>query len=764
MTLTLKRDLPTETRLTWDQVDDNFANLAVWGGVSVKKFGAKGDGIEHIEAGSMTADSTTLVVTGAEFTEADTGKDITILGAEGGDPAKALSTKIASVTNATTVETEDAAAASVADVTVIYGTDDTDAFKDTIRSGAKRIVVPPGMYILNNNKEPWSEELDINPTPSQHVIPVPTGVVLQGSGAGNTHLRCIHPFGGSTSTQPRALITLAGDRAEVRDVRISGVFPLSGESISASNPNQLGPSSCVQGIGVSHTAVRRCWIEDAGGDGYAIRSDVDALVGCYHNLIEDTLIERCRNGSKWISRHNLDGPQPQFNKMLRCVIRGTLWWRGMECRSSSDNIIDQCLFEGGLGNTASGQIAFEKWSNHNIVRDTIVRNGHNGIDFTSRSLPSMYNKVINCRILGHTSNGVVSKSSHFNEIIDSEIAWNGNRAFYRFDPVDETETTIIIDGDSVFDWQVDDVLVVDETDIGIVLGVNTANRYLFLSVDGYSGDFAVGDTVTSGEKEGKIVFVQEEISQGITFKNCDIHHNGFGEGSPSPAVNSCIETIVEDCDFHENAWTCLSIGAGRKGRVRNNRFRGNRPGVTASTANHGDIVISVEESLLTQVVFENNDAEVWHNQPLGWDRVGEILPAQRLPRIAATGQARFVTTDTGAFSPTKAVVWANDGGTRESFAHCSYRTFMDRGARYLDVHLRVKDDGTVRSIRHRATDEATNLFTNTSGGGEWEWVVIRFDLDEATAADRLRLQVNNATDRVLLIDSYRLELVAADPE
>lgn len=97
----------------------------------VDNFGAISDGIEFRTpftvdksgAGSITASSTTLTITGGVFTSNDVGKKIVVFGADSTTDENALVTTIASFTSSSIVELTDAADTTVSNTRVFYGTD-----------------------------------------------------------------------------------------------------------------------------------------------------------------------------------------------------------------------------------------------------------------------------------------------------------------------------------------------------------------------------------------------------------------------------------------------------------------------------------------------------------------------------------------------------------------------------------------------------------------------------------------------------------------
>jgi hypothetical protein len=121
--------------------------------ISVKDFGAKGDGVQLLD-GAITASDTTLTSSTASFTADDVGKVVLVFGAGSLGFSDILRTTIASVTDANTVELTDAADNTVSGVEVIYGTDDATALNAAAAIG-RPIYFPVGTYLT-------SEEIVLN--------------------------------------------------------------------------------------------------------------------------------------------------------------------------------------------------------------------------------------------------------------------------------------------------------------------------------------------------------------------------------------------------------------------------------------------------------------------------------------------------------------------------------------------------------------------------------------------------------------------------
>jgi hypothetical protein len=117
--------------------------------VSVKDFGAKGDGVRVTGAASITSGSAALNVTGAAFTSADAGKLIMVPGA--GVAGGWLKTTIATRVSATQVTLSATAGTTLSAVskTVYYGTDDTNVIQNAHTAAwlaGKALFFPDGDY------------------------------------------------------------------------------------------------------------------------------------------------------------------------------------------------------------------------------------------------------------------------------------------------------------------------------------------------------------------------------------------------------------------------------------------------------------------------------------------------------------------------------------------------------------------------------------------------------------------------------------------
>ncbi|MEQ9572253.1 MAG: hypothetical protein RLN95_09275 [Nitratireductor sp.] len=132
--------------------------------VTPQMFGARADGVSGTD-GAITASDTTFTSASAAFKSADVGKMVNVEGA--GAAGAQLSTTIASINSATSIELADAASATVSMATFACGTDDKDAFKslaNVIEHGAaKKVRIPAGSYLCNFTSEP-GDRFDINNT------------------------------------------------------------------------------------------------------------------------------------------------------------------------------------------------------------------------------------------------------------------------------------------------------------------------------------------------------------------------------------------------------------------------------------------------------------------------------------------------------------------------------------------------------------------------------------------------------------------------
>lgn len=119
--------------------------------LNAKDEGAKGDARKFATGGSITTGTATLTLTGATFTAADVGKLIYVLGA--GAAGAVLSTTISAYTDATHVTLAANAGTTVADTSVIYGTDDTAAINAVLSNmqnyGVNELLLPFGSYLVD---------------------------------------------------------------------------------------------------------------------------------------------------------------------------------------------------------------------------------------------------------------------------------------------------------------------------------------------------------------------------------------------------------------------------------------------------------------------------------------------------------------------------------------------------------------------------------------------------------------------------------------
>ncbi len=120
--------------------------------VSVKDFGAKGDGINVAATATISAGSNALTATGAAFTAADVGKLILVPGA--GTTGAVLKTTIAAFTNAThvTLAANASTTLSAAATNILYGTDDHSAIvsaQASAVSAGNGLFWPSGNYLTS---------------------------------------------------------------------------------------------------------------------------------------------------------------------------------------------------------------------------------------------------------------------------------------------------------------------------------------------------------------------------------------------------------------------------------------------------------------------------------------------------------------------------------------------------------------------------------------------------------------------------------------
>ena len=116
---------------------------------NVFDYGATGN-TKLLTTGAISASSNTLTCTGANFTNADVGKVISVAGAGAGGVL--LVTTIVSYISATSVTIATAASTIVSAANVYYGTDDTAAINSAIvaasAAGGGTVWLPPGNYSI----------------------------------------------------------------------------------------------------------------------------------------------------------------------------------------------------------------------------------------------------------------------------------------------------------------------------------------------------------------------------------------------------------------------------------------------------------------------------------------------------------------------------------------------------------------------------------------------------------------------------------------
>ncbi len=118
----------------------------------LRAFGAVCDG-QSLSTGSMASGNATLIVTGANFTNDDVGKLITVAGA--GTSSNALYTTIASVGNATTVTLAATAGTTVSNVLTTWGTNDAAAFavaEAAVPAGSTLLLPPNAMCRIGTGR------------------------------------------------------------------------------------------------------------------------------------------------------------------------------------------------------------------------------------------------------------------------------------------------------------------------------------------------------------------------------------------------------------------------------------------------------------------------------------------------------------------------------------------------------------------------------------------------------------------------------------
>lgn len=115
--------------------------------ISVKDFGAKGDGINRFD-GAITSGTATLTSASGTFSSADIGKPIVVSGA--GPAGLPLVTTIASINSATSVVLSANASTTVSSASYVYGTDDTAAINASVSAVSLMggmIYFPRGTYM-----------------------------------------------------------------------------------------------------------------------------------------------------------------------------------------------------------------------------------------------------------------------------------------------------------------------------------------------------------------------------------------------------------------------------------------------------------------------------------------------------------------------------------------------------------------------------------------------------------------------------------------
>lgn len=129
---------------------DEFSNWMGGEPFNVKRFGAKGDA-RRVDDAVTTSSGTTVTSATAAFTAADVGKTVWAISA--GGILKLARTTIVSVTSGTEVQVASAAIGSASGVTMIVGTNDTDALQAAAAAAKAavtrgKVYVPSGGYIF----------------------------------------------------------------------------------------------------------------------------------------------------------------------------------------------------------------------------------------------------------------------------------------------------------------------------------------------------------------------------------------------------------------------------------------------------------------------------------------------------------------------------------------------------------------------------------------------------------------------------------------
>ena len=735
-------------------VEEAFARVSA----CVTEFGAKVDGVEHLGAGSMDEDSTTLVVTGGDFTEADVGKGITVQNAHA--ESRWLTTTIASVTNETTVVLSTPALVATSEADVIYGTDDTTAVRAALSSGAREITIPAGIMVLDNNRQAIGNLLAAGYSSAVGIVRVPAGAVLRGAGIAATRVvSTFYDLSGDRNPNA-ATIVLDGDHAECRDMFIRGVMDMSGVNYSATNTNQAAPGVGVEARGVKFTVMDQLEVVEFGVSGVGIRSEIESGEGwsrrpADNNRLSNSVIDRNRNNIILIGREDNNARKPRYNTISFCRVSNSRWWRGLEARFCERNVIAFCDFDTNVGNTSDPQIVFEKGADHNLLIGTTVRNGIYGVGFTSASLPSMYNRVVGCQILNNSNTGIFFNSSHFNEIIDTTIDGSGLRAVYRFDDDLGAFLTLILEESASDTWAPDAVLSVNGNDVGEVRLYYEDAQALRVNRLAYTGGYAVGDTITDGTSSGVIKFIQTNECQSYTLRGCRIINTG-GRESITPAVNAALETNIIECEFDFNSGVAIDLSGASRGRIINNRATRTIFGSSPNTANQADIRLpDGDAAVAANLEVRGNRMGLVQMQPSDALSVGGFVPAIEAGNRPQTGNAYKIARKDGAISPDGWVKVADDNGTQQKICTFPIKKFKDMGASTLNIRARVMREGAATSLRIgiNATDEVWGAVTT----GEWTWLEREIDLHALDGTETIRIVAwNTGSPRTWYLDGYEL--------
>ena len=718
---------------------------------SVKEFGAKVDGVWLLGVGAMEADSTTLVVTSGDFTEADVGKTITV------EFAKAtnewLCTTIASVTNATTVELDDAATVATEDADVIYGTDDTDSIRAALASPANVLFIPAGICILNNNSLPYTVD-NRGETTAAMCIGIPAGKTLMGAGREATHITATFM---TTSGFVGGFFAFDGDYGTLRDMRLTGVFsrtPLFDDP-SNGNPAQFSPGSGMESHGVHHCLCYNLFLENFGIDALSFRNQQEQdgyeRRGSSYNRIDLCISERSRSHLKLQGREDQQTPPAEYNVISRTICRDAYWWRGLEARFARRNLIVDCLFERNTGNASDAQLVFEGGSDFNVVLSSTFRDATYGVGCSKASVPSRFNRFIGCLIEGHGNSGALIKNSHYNSFESCTFYRNANRAIYVFSEPAGTNITLFFPPGTPTDWEDGDIFV-GESKVGVLGYYNEYAAYMRLDPTDGIIPVAIGDTIVQGEREGVVVDIQSPFNRHLQVKNCRFIENG-SVSSESPVVNAAAYVDYTDNFFYRNySRIGIRIGGATQGRITGNFFRDT---LASNTALQADIVLDTSTSDDTHgVLIEKNDTLYAMGRKARSFDFNRHVPFQDCAMGVGGGRVQNVTYDADSLAPNKVVGWANLGDVRQVLYSIAKEQLQALGITYCRIRARVKDDGESRNLRVASLDVNSESIVATGGDGEWEWIEYEIAVADMVNSTRIRAWDDGST---ILFDGYILE-------